>query len=101
MEEKNNIVIEDMIVAIAQIPQEHWGNLLQMIKLFQDSVSPKPEKAIAPLEASLNMSKEERHRKNQALLALMLHWEEHGDEKEHTETWDYLQKALEENPVSI
>jgi hypothetical protein len=50
MEEENNVVIEDnIIVAIAQIPQEHWGNLLQMIKLFQDSVNPKPKKAIDPL----------------------------------------------------
>lgn len=101
MTKENNVVIEDMICAIAQIPQEHWGNLLQMIKLFQDSVNPKREKAIDPLEASLNMSKEERHRKNQAALALMRHWEETGDEQEDTETWEYLQKALEENPVSI
>jgi hypothetical protein len=101
MEEKNNVTMDKIVLEIAQIPQEHWGNLLQMIKLFQDSISPKPEKAIDPLEASLNMSKEERHRKNQAALALMRHWEETGDEQEDTETWEYLQKALEENPVSI
>lgn len=101
MTDKNKVLIDDMIVAIAQIPQEHWGNLLQIIALFQDSVSKKQETAIDPLEASLKSSKEERTRKNQAALALLRQWEEEGDEQEHTETWEYLQKALEENPVSI
>ena len=101
MVENNNVSMDEMIVAIAQIPREHWGNLLQIIELFQDSVSHKQEKAIDPLEASLHLSKEERIRKNQAALALLRQWEEEGDEQEQTETWEFLQKALEEDRVSI
>ncbi|MEA5470038.1 hypothetical protein [Spirulina sp. 06S082] len=94
MTEKNNVVIEDMIVAIAQIPQEHWGNLLQMIKLFQDSANPKPEKAIDPY---LQLKEELENpdpiievARQKALSDLLKEWDNDDDVEEQKETWEIL-----------
>ncbi len=38
--------------------------------------------------------------KNAAVLALLDKWETEGDEQEQTETWEFLQQALDEDRLS-
>ena len=39
-------------------------------------------------------------RRNTAVLALLDKWETEGDEQEQTETWEFLQQALDEDRLS-
>lgn len=39
-------------------------------------------------------------RHNAAILALLDKWESEGDEREQTETWEFLQQALDEDRLS-
>lgn len=103
--ENNNVSMDEMIVAIAQIPREHWGNLLQIIELFQDSVSHKQEKAIDPylkLKEELdNPDPIVEAARQRALSDLLQEWDNEDDEEEQKETWEILHQALDEQESSI
>ena len=93
---------EDMMREIEQIPREYWPNLLQMIRVFKETVALKSEPSPEAAKSVVTeMSREERIQRNQAAIELLRSWREEGDEKEQTETWEFLRQALEENPVSI
>ena len=97
MEEENNVVIEDMIVAIAQIPQEHWGNLLQMIASFRDSIS-KQGDAIDPYlqlkEELENPDTVIEAARQKALSDLLKEWDNDEDIEEQKETWKILKHSM-------
>jgi uncharacterized protein Yka (UPF0111/DUF47 family) len=94
--------IAEFLELIQQTPREYWPYLLQMMRLFRDTVTVKPELAADNSEekAITEMSQAERIQKNQAVIELLKSWEEEGDEIEQTETWQFLRKALDEDRLS-
>ena len=96
---------EDLMREIEKIPREYWPNLLQMIRLFGETVALKPasqqdagQKAMDEIK---NPDPVEKAARQKALSELLRSWEEEGDEHEQKETWEILRKALEDDPVSI
>jgi len=97
-------ILGKLILEIQQTPEEYLPNLLQIVRLFRESVTMKPvrshtyAKAIDEIKNPDPVKKAVRHI---ALSELLRQWEEEGDEQEQTETAEILRKALEEDPVSI
>lgn len=93
-----------LVVEIEKIPKEYWSNLLQIIRLFRESVTVESasqnswEKIIHDLKNPDPVVKVARQK---ALSELLRKWEEEGDEQEQTETAEILRKALKEDPISI
>ena len=75
---------------IQQIPKEYWPNLLQIIRLFRESVN---GENLA--KNFTDMSEEDRIKRNQAVIELINSWVEEGDEQEQTETAEYLRQVLD------
>lgn len=93
-----------MVLEIDKIPKEYWPKLLEIIRLFRESVAMKP----APSDARAKLMEDIKNpdpiveaARQQALSDLLRKWREEGDEEEQTETAEILRQALEENPVSI
>lgn len=93
-----------LVLAIEKIPKEYWPNLLQIIRLYGESVVLKDAQ-----QKSWDKIKEELKNpdpvvelaRQKALSETLRKWEEEGDEQEQTETAEILRKALEEYPISI
>ena len=64
--------LECLTQEIQQIPSAQWNNLLKLLKIFRQSVSP-PQTLNPPIV-------------NQAALDLLRSWREEGNEDEHTES---------------
>lgn len=93
--------IVDLLREIQQIPRDYWPNLLQLIRLFRESVALKPGLSTEPMETVVTeMSQAERMQRNQGAIELLRSWEEEGDEQEQTETWEYLRRVLDEDRLS-
>lgn len=96
--------IPELLREIEQTPREHLPNLLEIIRLFRESVTMKPApsdawaKAMEEIKNPDPMKKAERQK---ALSELLRSWTEEGDEQEQTETAEILRKALQEDPISI
>ncbi|MEL7246209.1 MAG: hypothetical protein AAGM40_28325 [Cyanobacteria bacterium J06573_2] len=83
------ISIIELLEEIQTTPKEYWSNLLQIMRLFRESVT-KDSKIT-------DASEEENQRLTQqhiALSELTQQWIEEGDETEQTETWEYLKQKL-------
>ncbi len=96
--------IADLLREIQQTPEEYWPNLLQMIRLFRETVTIKPTSSDAwkkAMDEINNPDPEKQVARQKALSELLRKWEEEGDEQEQTETAKILRKALEENTISI
>ncbi len=96
--------IADIWCEIQQTPAEHWPNLLQMIRLFRESVTKTPAPSDAWKKAMDEINNPDpivEAVRQKALGKLSRKWEEEGDEEEQTETAKILSKALDENPISI
>ena len=78
--------LECLTQEIQQIPSAQWNNLLELLKIFRQSVNP-PQPLNPPIV-------------NQAALDLLRSWREDGDEDEQRETWEFLQQALDEDRLS-
>ena len=78
--------LECLTQEIQQIPSAQWNNLLELLKIFRQSVNP-PQTLNPPIV-------------NQAALDLLRSWREDGDEDEQRETWEFLQQALDEDRLS-
>ena len=78
--------LECLTQEIQQIPSAQWNNLLELLKMFRQSVNP-PQTLNPPIV-------------NQAALDLLRSWREDGDEDEQRETWEFLQQALDEDRLS-
>ncbi|HAA31516.1 MAG TPA: hypothetical protein DCE56_32175 [Cyanobacteria bacterium UBA8553] len=91
-----------MILEIQQTPEEYLPNLLQIVRLFRESVTMKP----VPVDASEqkatpeNLEANRLTQQHKALKELTRLWIEEGDEQEQTETWEYLRQALDEDRLS-
>jgi hypothetical protein len=78
--------LECLTQEIQQIPSAQWNNLLELLKIFRQSVN--PAQTLNPPIV------------NQAALDLLRSWREEGNEDEQRETWEFLQQALDEDRLS-
>ncbi|MEG3834853.1 hypothetical protein QUA46_09955 [Microcoleus sp. MON2_D6] len=89
---------------IQQTPREYWPNLLQMMRLFMETVTVTPILSEPPQTSEkidiTKLSLEERIQRNKGAIELINSWIEEGDEQEQTETAEYLRKALDEDRLS-
>ncbi|MDY6806598.1 MAG: hypothetical protein SXA11_22705 [Cyanobacteriota bacterium] len=89
--------IEELVAEIEKTPKEYWSDLLNMILVFQQTVTKKPDSSLElDAENSLNLSRSQQIKKNQAAIELLRSWREEGDEEEQKETGDYLRRVLDE-----
>ena len=77
--------IEELVQEIQKTPAQEWNYLLQILKLFRQSLEP------------VNVEISE---KNQAAIRLLKSWRDTDDEQEQQETWEFLRQALDENRLS-
>ena len=90
------ISIIEILTEIQSTPKEYWPNLLQMLRLFRESVTLGKTKKPQTSEKLDDVAILEKQR--QALTVLTQEWLEYGDEKEQKETLEYLQKIfIDEN----
>jgi hypothetical protein len=93
-----------LVLAIEKIPKEYWPNLLQIIRLYGESVALKDaqQKSWDKIKEELkNPDPAVELARQKALSEMLKKWEEEGNEQKQTETAEILRKALEEDPVSI
>ena len=94
-------VPEDLMRELDKVPTEHWPNLLQTIRLFRESVTSETgRQQDAWSKAMTELEKIDPMEQHEALDNLIRSWEESGDEREQTETWEYLRQALDEDRLS-
>lgn len=93
--------IAEFLRVIQQTPREYWPYLLQMMRLFRDTVSVKPAASNGGEKAIDEIQTIDPIKQHEALSKLIQSWIDEGDEQEQTETAEYLRKALEEDPISI
>ena len=93
--------IVDFLREIQQTPREYWPNLLQMIRLFRETVEMKPGTPDTSIKATDEIKTIDPLQQHEALSKLLQSWVDDGDEQEQTETAEVLRKALEENSVHI
>lgn len=101
---KDNHVIAKLILEIQQTPEDYLPNLLQIVRLFRESVTMKSVRSQVSeqvMDEIKNSDPVKKSVRQIALSELLRQWEEEGDEQEQTETAEILRKALEEDPVSI
>ena len=91
----SEVSIIALLQELQQTPKEYWSNLLQIIRLYRESVTLKTEVS-ENIEQKIFES-EKLSQQHQALSELTREWIEDGDEKEQTETWNYLHQALHED----
>jgi len=99
---KDNLILAKLILEIQQTPAEYLPNLLQIVRLFRESVTLKPV-ASDDVEQNATPKTLEANRLDQqhkALKELTRLWIEEGDEQEQTETWEYLRQMLDEDRLS-
>ncbi|MEG3847307.1 hypothetical protein QT971_10840 [Microcoleus sp. herbarium19] len=95
--------MEWLVLEIDKIPQEYWPNLLEIIRLYGESVRIKGAQ-----QDSWEKIKEEMNNpdpvvelaRQKALSEMLRSWREDGDEQEQKETGDYLRQALDEDRLS-
>jgi hypothetical protein len=100
----DNHVLAKLILEIQQTPEEYLPNLLQIVRLFRESVTMKPVRSPAYAKAIDEIKNPDPVKKTVqqiALSELLRSWREEGDEQEQKETWEILSQALDEEGVSI
>ncbi|NES19434.1 MAG: hypothetical protein F6K41_11010 [Symploca sp. SIO3E6] len=95
-------ILAKLIVEIQQTPAKYLPNLLQILRLFRESVTLNPIPSDAPEQKSTpeTQGSNQLTQQHQALKELTKAWIEEGDEEEQTETWEYLRQALDEDRLS-
>jgi predicted RNA binding protein YcfA (HicA-like mRNA interferase family) len=95
-------ILEQVIQEFKQTPQEYLPSLLQLLRLFRESVTLKQVSSdISEQNAtSENLEASRLAQQHKALKELTRLWIEEGDEQEQTETWEYLRQALDEDRLS-
>ncbi len=100
----DNHVLAKLILEIQQTPEEYLPNLLQIVRLFRESVTLKPVRSHTYAKAMDEIKNPDSVKKTVqqiALSELLRSWREEGDEQEQKETWEILSQALDEDGVSI
>ncbi len=96
--------IAEFLRIIQQTPREYWPNLLQMMRLFMETVTVKPVLSEPPQTSEkidiTKLSLEERIQRNQAAIELLRSWREEDDEQEQKETAEYLEQVINEDRMS-
>ncbi|MEG4391639.1 hypothetical protein [Microcoleus sp. BROC3] len=96
--------IAEFLRLIQQTPREYWPNLLQMMRLFMETVTVKPvlsEEVPPPEKIDITkLSLEERIQRNQGAIELLRSWREDDDEEEQKETAEYLEQVINEDRMS-
>jgi hypothetical protein len=83
--------LELLLHEIEATPKEYWADLLDTLRQFRQKIPP----------ATPPMVNIEQARKNQAAIDLLDSWlNEDQDASEHQQTWDFLQKSLDEDRLS-
>jgi lipoprotein NlpI len=93
-----DVAITEVLQELQQTPREYWGNLVQIIRLFRESVTLKAELSKTSKQQAQEADK--LTQQHEALSKLTKEWIEEGDELEQTETWEYLRQALDEDRLS-
>ena len=91
----------ELLQEIQETPREYWPNLLEMIKLFKETVTMKPRVSDISVSVQDKIDKFDPVKQHKSLSKLLQSWIDEGDEQEQTETAEYLRKALDEDPLSI
>ncbi len=81
--------IETLIQEIQQTPSDQWAHLLEILRIFRQSVST----ASSPESSTPTPI-------NQTAIDLLRSWREEGNEEEQRETWEFLKQALDEDRLS-
>ncbi|MEG4489842.1 hypothetical protein [Microcoleus sp. D3_18_C4] len=96
--------IAEFLRVIQQTPREYWPNLLQMMRLFMETVTVKPVLSEPPQASEkidiTKLSLEERIQRNQGAIELLRSWREEDDEQEQKETAEYLEQVINEDRMS-
>ncbi|MEG4330210.1 hypothetical protein [Microcoleus sp. herbarium5] len=96
--------ISEFLRLIQQTPREYWPNLLQMMRLFLETVTVKPVWSEPPQTSEkidiTKLSLEERIQINQGAIELLRSWREEDDEQEQKETAEYLEQVINEDRMS-
>jgi hypothetical protein len=96
--------IVEFLGVIQQTPREYWPNLLQMMRLFLETVTVKPvlsESAETSEKIDITkLSLEERIQRNQPAIELLRSWREEDDAREQKETAEYLEQVMNEDRMS-
>jgi hypothetical protein len=93
-----------LILEIQQTPEEYLPNLLQIMRLFRESVTMKPVRSHTYAKAMDEIKNPDPVKKTVqqiALSELLRSWRDEGDEQEQTETAAILRKALNKGAISI
>ena len=101
---QDNHLVAKLILEIKQTPEEYLPNLLQIVRLFRESVTMKLVRSPAYAKAMDEIQNPDPVKKTVqqiALSELLRSCREEGDEQEQTETWKFLSKALDEGGISI
>ncbi|MEG4286129.1 hypothetical protein QUB68_23645 [Microcoleus sp. A006_D1] len=96
--------MEWIVLEIDKIPQAYWPNLLEIIRLFRESVMIKGEPVDAWEKVKYDLNNPDPvvdAARQKALSETLRLWREEGDEEEQKETWEILSKALDQGGVSI
>ncbi|MBD2501313.1 hypothetical protein [Anabaena azotica] len=89
----------EILEEIQETPQEHWSNLLEIIRVFRKSVTSRRELLTHLQQENLDRQNQEiLNQQHQALQELTREWLEEGDEQEQTETWESLTQGIDDNP---
>ncbi|MEA5598547.1 hypothetical protein [Rivularia sp. UHCC 0363] len=86
------VSIIELLEEIQTTPREYWCNLLQIMRLFRESVTKNSQLSDTNVEEKNLLTQQ-----HIALSELTQQWIEEGDESEQTETWEYLKQKLDEN----
>jgi hypothetical protein len=83
--------LEVLLHEIEATPKEYWTDLLDTLRQFRQKIP----------SATMPIVNIEQARKNQAAIDLLDSWlDEEQDASEHQQTWEFLQKALDEDRLS-
>ena len=101
-----DMTVEDLTAIIAEVVAQQFTamktSLLQEISDLIDSKgrTREPAKTWQDTYVLPKRTPEEQRQRNQAAIELLRKWVEEGDEEEQRETFEYLQKALDEDRLS-
>ncbi len=95
--EENHLI--EILREIQATPKEYWPNLLQIMRVFRESVTFKPE-IFNHSHLEIDAQQQILNQQHQALKELTEEWLEEGEQEEQTETWEYLRQKqeIDDNP---
>ncbi|AFZ58111.1 hypothetical protein H6G54_15685 [Anabaena cylindrica FACHB-243] len=88
---KENYLTE-ILHEIQTTPKEYWPNLLQIMRVFRESVTFKTDLLNHNQQEIDAKQQQLLNQQHQALKQLTKEWLEEGEQQEQTETWEYLRQ---------